>query len=183
MTGLRGESNIWGIVCLLVALFFDGWLAYDTDNVKVTYEPGAVYMTASINFYTAVLSFACNLLHDLGLDCAIVGELHSGTIYLLEHPQLLPWWLVYGAVSVAGNLCTLATIDLFGSLVKTMLTTTRKFISLMLSLYIFQHNCTFSQYCALLIVFATVAYDIYKEHCHESPASASDLHPKKLRSH
>ena len=55
----KGDSNYLGVLCIVIALFFDGWLAYETDNTKVVYEPGAVYMTASINFYTAVLSLAC----------------------------------------------------------------------------------------------------------------------------
>ncbi len=57
--GTQLQSNAFGLVCVVVSLFFDGWLGYEEDNVKVTYSAGPIYLMASTNLYSALLSFAC----------------------------------------------------------------------------------------------------------------------------
>ncbi len=103
----------------------------------------------------------------MSLDCGISGELVSAVQYIVLHPQYIMYLLAYGVVSVCGILCVFVTVVLLGSLVNSILTTTRKFITVLISIYVFNHHCTPLQYVMMIVIFATVAFNLYYEHMHE----------------
>ncbi len=77
------------------------------------------------------------------------------------HPAYAGYLLIYGVMSVAGVLCVFATVVTFGSLVNSIVTTTRKFVSILFSIYMFGHSCSVLQYGAIFAIFVTVCYNFY----------------------
>lgn len=101
----------------------------------------------------------------------MTGEFLTAIEYIKEHPVYINYLLVYGLVSVAGITCIYIVVVRFGALVNSTVTTTRKFLSILFSIYAFGHSCTPLQYSTILITFLAVIYNLYSEHSKDNPSS------------
>ena len=63
----EGDNPYFGIFCIGIALFFDGWLGYEEDKAKVQYNPSSHYMMAHSCLISMVFGFICILLFYVSL--------------------------------------------------------------------------------------------------------------------
>lgn len=57
------EGQLFGIMLLATSLFFDGWLGYEEDEVKVAYNPSPRYLMSSMSLISSLISLAC-IIHE-----------------------------------------------------------------------------------------------------------------------
>lgn len=131
------------------------------------YNPSTIEMMKQTNLYAFCVSLICIVFYLKELDCVITDELFPAINYITSHPGIIQYFLIYGIVSSVGVLCVFATVVSLGSLVVSIITTTRKFLSIFLSIYLFNHKCSILQYLTIISIFITVAFNLYHGHFNE----------------
>eukprot|EP00826_Nyctotherus_ovalis_P032167 TRINITY_DN2596_c0_g1_i3.p1 TRINITY_DN2596_c0_g1~~TRINITY_DN2596_c0_g1_i3.p1 ORF type:complete len:173 (+),score=11.72 TRINITY_DN2596_c0_g1_i3:587-1105(+) len=162
MQDLGRKANAAGLLLVALGLFFDGWLGYEEDKIRVKHNPSALYIMAHTCLVSIVFGFART--QDCCLDCVVTGEFGSGVAFVAKHKVYILYLVFFGTTSAAGVLCVFFFILRFGALLSSILTTTRKFISILFSIYVFNHPCTYSQFLAVIVTFLAVSYNLYFEH-------------------
>lgn len=79
---------------------------------------------------------------------------------LLLHPRVLGQLLLFGLTSALGQVFIYITLTQYDSLVVTTVTTLRKFVTILLSVYYYGHSVTISQVIAICLVFGAAAADV-----------------------
>ena len=64
--------------------------------------------------------------------------------------------LTYAACGALGQICIFFTLQRYGSLVLVMVTVTRKMFSMILSILVYGHHVTGTQWLGILIVFGGI---------------------------
>lgn len=116
------------------------------------------YMMQLINFWISVLSFAF-----LGGAWAVLGagsELSQALTFCATHPEALKDLVWYGVCGAVGQLFIFYIINEFGSLTNTIVTVTRKFFSILISVVAFGHQMALMQWVGVSLVFAGLSVNI-----------------------
>jgi uncharacterized membrane protein len=79
---------------------------------------------------------------------------------LMSHRTAIHDVVLFSLASACGQLCVFFCIRRYGALVTAIITTTRKFLSVLLSVLTFGHNLSLSQWIAVFMVFTGIALEI-----------------------
>lgn len=146
----QGE-NIFGITLVLISLIFDGIVAVTQEKIRETKLFSASHMMYGINKWAACIMFCITVAK---------GEL----LPFIKYCQTTEWFLLQMTAlcftGVLGQQFIFLTIVNFGPLVCSVITTTRKFFTILLSTLIFQHVLTLKHWICVLMVFFGLAIDI-----------------------
>lgn len=121
------------------------------DNHSVDYESDSFMF--NINLYATVVSAVICIVYKSEMLLAIK--------FILSHREILWDLSVLCACMAIGQMFIFRTITQYGPLVCSMLTTTRKFVTILFSVMIFRHKLTALQWMGIIIVFSSLIYDIY----------------------
>lgn len=99
-------------------------------------------------------------------------------LYMRSHPELLQTLCLFALTSAFGQLFIFYTIRSFDSLVLTTITTTRKFFTIVLSVFWFGHSLNTKQWLAVGLVFAGLVLDAYQEEMEKQRKRAGEHGPK-----
>jgi len=129
-SGKAGSSSSLGMALVGAALAFDGVVGGVQRRLKVTCKEQKKRerpydMMFWTNFYMALAALAF---------AALRGELRSGARFCRANPSVLGQMLKLGACGAMGQACIFYTISNFDSVTCTAITTTRKLISVLISL-------------------------------------------------
>eukprot|EP01139_Manchomonas_bermudensis_P006410 Amastigsp_a177065_21.p1 type:complete len:320 gc:universal Amastigsp_a177065_21:145-1104(+) len=160
------ETTTLGIVFLAISLFFDGFSGSFQDSVTHTYKPDAYLMMLYTNAF-AVLYIAIALV--------LTGEGSAALAFVNRHPSSLVDISIFSATSALGQLFIFSTLTHLGALVLSMITTSRKFFTVLLSILWFGHELTTGQWTGVALVFGALGLDIYSN---ASKAGAGAAHAK-----
>lgn len=136
-----------GYTLCLVNLVLDGYTNASQDEIHKRYKHGsALQMMCWMNFW-------CGLyyLPILFLFSSVGGELLA---FCLEHPEAGWDILLFCMCGAVGQLFIFGTIKAFGSLVNTLITTTRKFFNILLSVLWNANPLLPQQWGAVALVFS-----------------------------
>jgi UDP-galactose transporter B1 len=151
-----------GIILLILSLLMDGitngiqTIVYNAMLAKQKRNPNAdsdIFML-NINFYATVIS---------SIFCiAYKSEMLLSLKFLLTHKEII-WDLSILCICMAvGQMFIFRTITNYGPLVCSMLTTVRKFFTILFSVLVFHHNISIIQWIGVALVFSSLLYDIYE---------------------
>jgi len=97
--------------------------------------------------------------------------------FIRAHPSVIIPLLTFGATSAIGifvnrkyHLTILGqnfiffTIHEFGALANSLITTTRKFFTIVFSIFFFGHRISSMQWVGVVLVFAALGYELYMKH-------------------
>ena len=136
-----------GYVLVLINLLFDGYTNSTQDAVKQAYPTTtAIQLMCWTNMWCALF------------NSVYMFVIHSTTGYLAitfvrEHPRVVLDILMYCLCGAGGQLFIFLTISTFGSLINTTITTTRKFVSILLSVLWNGNALKPAQWVAVALVF------------------------------
>src|SRR3989338_1118524 len=125
--GAGSESSTFGILLIFVSLFCDGitgslqdaWMKEQRAQQREPHPLEAQYLT---NLFSALLL----LVISLGS-----GHLHPTIGFFSEHPAAILDVLLFSFFLCFGQFCIYAVLNSHGSLVVSIITTTRKFFSIL----------------------------------------------------
>ncbi|KAH3761202.1 solute carrier family 35 member B1 family protein [Pelomyxa schiedti] len=147
------RASTLGILLLFVSLFMDGVTGIFQDKIADEYKESSFHLMCFANLYAGVMLF-------VGL--IINGELFGAIAFLIRNPLALAPITLFSLCSAFGQMCVYVVITHFGSLVCSTITTARKFTSIVLSVWWFQHPTTITMWLSVIAVYAGVVVDMVR---------------------
>jgi UDP-galactose transporter B1 len=167
-------SQFYGRTLIFVSLLCDGLTGSLQDALVGNSKPSAYHLMMWNNLWAV-----CYLL----IGALFTGGIINGLHFAARHPSVIPMMAAFALTSAAGQMFIYYTVRHYGSLVCTMVTTTRKFFTILLSVLWFGHHLSLLQWIAVAIVFAGIAIDdsfaAKKAHQHTPLASAASTAGEK----
>lgn len=147
------SMRVWiGRLLLLGSLTCDGVTGALQDKLVGHSRPSAYHLMLYNNLWAALYLFVALL---------VSGRLLPGALFIWQYPAILSLMCVFALTSASGQIFIYYAVRHHGSLVCTMITTTRKFFTILLSVLWFGHILSVVQWLAVGVVFAGLALDIY----------------------
>jgi uncharacterized membrane protein len=91
----------------------------------------------------------------------ITGEGKSAIHFSMRYPNVLMDIFLFSLVGALGQNFIYYTIHNFGALMCSIITTTRKFFTILFSVLLYGHTLTLWQWIAVVIVFAGLSFDMF----------------------
>jgi solute carrier family 35 (UDP-galactose transporter), member B1 len=105
-----------------------------------------------INLSALVLSFFLAI---------ITGEGSSGLIFTQENPEVVPFMQIAAVTSTLGQGFVFFIISNCDSLTLASITTSRKLLTIMLSIYLFEHKISYIQRVGIALVFCGLIFELH----------------------
>ncbi|EAS04592.1 UAA transporter family protein (macronuclear) [Tetrahymena thermophila SB210] len=147
------ETQFVGIALILTSLFCDGMLAEKQAEMRKKQNPSSFELMEICSFWCAVLSLAYG---------AVSGSLITCINFILTHNDILFDVLTIGFLGCIGQVFIFFTIRHFGPVILALVTTTRKFFTVLASIAYFGHNLFFGQWVGVSLVLLGVSYELYE---------------------
>lgn len=107
-------------------------------------------MMEHINKWVAIVSFIA-MLASL--------QVKDTVIFVVEHPRYSMELVLFAVLSWVGQLVIYTMIKLFKQHIVPFIITTRKLLTIVLSVVLYKHETTFLQILGIVIVFSSVIYE------------------------
>ncbi|KAH9492425.1 hypothetical protein Btru_051076 [Bulinus truncatus] len=139
-----------GELLLLASLTLDGLTGASQDRMKSFHQTSANNMMLNINIFS-VLWLAIGLLGT--------GEIFEFIGFASRHPAVLFNMISFSLASALGQMFIFITVTTFGPLTCSIITTTRKFFTILASVIIFQNPMSSQQWVGTSLVFVGLGLD------------------------
>jgi UDP-galactose transporter B1 len=154
--GHREESNntqtsFIGFLYCLASLTLDGFTSPTQERVNKQFHPSMAEMMFFLNFYAVLLAFP--FLYG-------TGELTLALSFVFRNPLILYDCAAFSLLAAAGQAVIIYTVLFFNSLVLAIVTTTRKFFSILLSVLLFGHSLNGGQWAGVSLVMTGLLLEI-----------------------
>jgi len=158
----------WGYALLVISLSFDGVSGPLLERIVQQYTPTSNQVMFITNMWSALFLFLAILLK---------GELFVSMAFCRRHPEILLDLVWLGCTSGVGQHAIIFIIRNFNSLVLSIVTTTRKLFTILISILWFGHSLSWIQWLAMGLVFSSITWDVIQS---QSQYITSPLIPQRL---
>ncbi|KAJ2189335.1 UDP-galactose transporter [Coemansia sp. RSA 532] len=149
------ENSAYGLLLVLVNLAIDGAVNSTQDQVFAEDpEISGQHMMCLMNLCSCVLM-------SLWLLNPLNPELSNAFQFLRTHPRAMTDIGMFAVCGAMGQCFVFYTLANFGSLTLTTVTVTRKFLSILISVFYNGHSMNTRQWLATSVVFAGISLDVY----------------------
>lgn len=160
-----GSDTFIGLVMLFCALFCDGVTSYMTvkprqERVRAEIHPSGIETMEYVSLYGSLFMLPLVAIADFFKSSSILT-------YLAANPFMVSQLVLYSTVTAFGQIFIFRVIANFGNLTLSIVTTTRKFFTVMLSILLFSHVLTSAQWCCVLLVLSGSSLDFYSQLSHK----------------
>jgi UDP-galactose transporter B1 len=141
------DTSLIGIAAILVSLFCDGLLGTKQGEIKKKYNPSQWDQMESLNKWAGLIC----------LTVSIVSFQMGGFIkYVMENPLVIKDLILLAVLGTFGQVFIFYTIANFSPLILSIVTTTRKFFTVLVSIIMYNHSMNLYQWMAIGLVFVGV---------------------------
>jgi UDP-galactose transporter B1 len=146
------DNNVYGLMLLLISLFSDGF-TNSLQTIMNSYKvpPSGNEMMLFMNIFAAIFA---------GLGFLIPGQLIPAISFCFEYPEIILDIIIFCICMAIGQIFIFWCIASYGPLVCTIVTTTRKFFTILFSVFWYGHEMSFGQWSGVFLVFVGLSYDI-----------------------
>lgn len=132
--------------------------------MKTDYKTKPGYMMLWMNAYSTLM---------LAATLVVSGELGEFVNFLTRFPFVINWILQFAAMSALGQLFIFLSITTFSPLVCSLITTTRKFFTVLSSVILFGNSLSLQQWLGTFLVFLGLGLDMFfgKQQAHHQQLS------------
>ncbi|KAJ2361867.1 UDP-galactose transporter [Coemansia sp. RSA 2611] len=149
------ENSLYGLFLVLINLAIDGAVNSTQDQVFAEdKEITGQHMMCLMNLCSSAL-MALWLLNPFN------PELSSALTFLYSHPRALVDIGMFAVCGALGQCFVFYTLASFGSLTLTTVTVTRKFLTILISVFYNGHKLNPRQWSATGLVFSGISLDVY----------------------
>lgn len=161
-SGKNSEAtSIIGILLVIFSLAMDAVTGPTQDAVNDKYKPTLSAMTFWINILPA-FAFA--------FASFIFGEWNQAINFIIKHPSIRFEIIAYCVLAAIGQSIILLALFKFNSMTVTIITTTRKFISILASVFWFGHSLQLLQWFGVIMVFTGIGADSHLKYTNKRKA-------------
>jgi len=150
-----GGDSFYGLAFLLLSLILDGYTAPTQEKLMEENKCSNETMQFWLNAYAVLLSLSVLIPS---------GELQTAIQFLVAHPSIIRNLLIYSLLSALGQSAILFCLRCFGSLTLTVVTTTRKFFTILASVLWFANPLAAMQWIGAGFVFLGLGMEIYEKY-------------------
>jgi len=140
----------YGEILLLVSLTLDGLTGASQDKMRSEYQTKAHQMMLAINLWSMLY---------LGVSIVATGEIFQFVTFCGNYPHVLWNMVLFALTSALGQHFIFSTVISFGPLTCSVVTTTRKFFTILFSILFFGNAITNRQTFAVFLVFTGLGLD------------------------
>lgn len=148
----NGENALIGNLLLGTSLLMDGMVGAVQDRMRSVSKPSAM------NFMMYVNGWSSGILIAL---MAVTGEGRDLIDFAVKYPEVIWHLTVVVAVGICGQSFISLMISNFGSLPLALVTTTRKFFTVLCSVLIYGNSLSWLQWLATGLIFSALLLDSY----------------------
>lgn len=139
-----------GELLLALSLAMDGITGAIQERMKTDYQTRSGHMMFKMNMWSTIY---------LAIATIATGEIWKFHSFILRHPTLIYDISLFASLSAIGQLFIFLTVAEFGPLSCSIVTTTRKFFTVLTSVFWFGNRLTPSQWIGTSLVFLGLALD------------------------
>lgn len=139
-----------GELLLILSLSMDGLTGAIQERMKAEHQTRSGHMMYKMNLWSTFYLLAATL---------ATGELIKFHSFILRHPNLVYDIALFSSLSAIGQLFIFLTVSEFGPLPCSIITTTRKFFTVLTSVFLFGNKLTDTQWIGTTLVFLGLALD------------------------
>nr|XP_013056324.2 solute carrier family 35 member B1 [Anser cygnoides] len=150
--GAGGDDHIFGYgeLLLLLSLTLDGLTGVSQDHMRAHYQTGSNHMMLNVNLWSTLF---------LGAGILFTGELWEFLSFTERYPSIIYNILLFGLTSALGQSFIFMTVVYFGPLTCSIITTTRKFFTILASVILFANPISTMQWVGTVLVFLGLGLD------------------------
>lgn len=140
-----------GLALLGVSLFCDSLTGPRQDHLLARVRISSTHLMFLTNIFGSVLAVGASLVFE-GLQ---------PISFCFRFPEVISHVMLFCLSASLGQFFIFASLTAFGSLYLTLITTTRKFFSVLLSVLLFGHTVSFIQWTCVATIFTSLAAQNY----------------------
>jgi len=141
------DTSIIGILAILVSLFCDGFLGTTQGEIKKKFNPSQWDQMESHNKWCGIFCLTVSI-----LSLQLTGFIK----YVIENPLVIKDLALLAFLGTCGQVFIFYTIANFSPLILSIVTTTRKFVTVLISIVMYNHHVNLYQWLAIGLVFIGV---------------------------
>jgi len=145
--GGDSSTSIIGIIALVISLFCDGLLGVTQNEVKEKCKPSPWDSMESLNKWGGIICLFVALLS---------GQFMGFIEYVKAHPAVMTDLVLLALLGTLGQIFIFFTIANFSPLILSIITTTRKFFTVLVSIVMYNHPINALQWASIGLVFIGV---------------------------
>ncbi|CAG8600358.1 9690_t:CDS:2 [Acaulospora morrowiae] len=146
------SSSFYGLMLLSINLLIDGVTNSTQDQIFHKYKVSGQQMMFFMNMFSALLMFTW-LINPWN------SELNDALVFCQIFPSVLKDILLFSLCGALGQCFIFYTLQNFGSLFLVTITVTRKFFTILLSIFWFNHQLNWGQWLAVGLVFSGIGLE------------------------
>jgi hypothetical protein len=165
-----------GLFLIGVNLLLDGVMSNGQEHLYAKYRLPPFVMMAALNFCSA-----CCIMTGMVISIFVHGFHESALVhvcqFLARHNEAIPHVIAFGVCAGLTQLFVYICIFQHGSFFTTAVTISRKFLSILLSVFLFNHELHSHQWFGVVAVFTGLSLQAmfsHKRHEHPTPLSIPD---------
>ena len=144
------STELYGVLLLGGSLALDGLTGPTQERTHKKYPCSNLSFMLLNNLHAGVV---------VGVPLVLSNQLIDGVQFCFAHPDVLHQLMMFALLSAMGQLFIFYTLLSFDSLVCVTVTTTRKFLTIVLSVWLHGNRLSGYQWLATLLVFTAIVLD------------------------
>lgn len=161
----ESSNSVFGLSLALLSLICDGLTGAIQDHQRQSYQPTSHQLMFNVNFFSTLVLIPAVFL---------TGGIWYSLAFFQAHPEILGEILTFSVVSALGQNFIFLSVTKLGSLACSLITTTRKFFTILASVVLFRHPLVLGQWVAVGIVFSALSYNILQKYLRTPPIRAKE---------
>lgn len=141
-----------GEVLLILSLTMDGLTGAVQERIKSEHSPTAYSMMLNTNMWSSII---------LSIGVVLSGELFRFVAFVSQYPEVIVFIVSLALMGALGQLFIFFMVSEFGPLPCSVVTTTRKFFTVLASVIIFGNVLLGRQWLGAILVFTGLFLDIF----------------------
>lgn len=148
----NSENAGLGEILLFLSLSMDGLTGAIQERLRAASRPSAQHMMLSMNGWSSLM---------LGLAIIVTGEGREFLAFTSKHPELLSHLILIALAGAFGQLFIFMMVSSYGPLPCSIVTTTRKFFTVLFSVVFFGNVLSGRQWFGAVLVFTGLFADMF----------------------
>ncbi|XP_054711946.1 solute carrier family 35 member B1-like [Uloborus diversus] len=149
---VKEDAALLGIgeILLLISLSLDGFTGAIQDRMKAEYQSKSGHMMYNTNAWATLF---------LGIVVLVTGEIWSFMSFVEKYPYIMYDMFGFSMMSALGQVFIYLVVSEFGPLLCSVITTTRKFFTVLASVFLFGNTLIPRQWLGTALVFTGLTLD------------------------
>ncbi|XP_006822267.1 solute carrier family 35 member B1-like [Saccoglossus kowalevskii] len=160
-----------GEMLLILSLTLDGATGAIQERMRSEHKTAPHPMMFNMNLWSMLY---------LAVGILLTGEAIPFLGFVSRHPDVIPLMVLFGCTSAIGQIFIFITVSVYGPLMCSIITTTRKFFTILASVIIFVNPLLARQWLGVLMVFAGLGVDSVYGKTQTKPKPKSKEHSENV---